>query len=80
MARRNYNTFIKKQKEEKKRKKKLLKMKKKEERKNQAGGKSTLDDMMAYVDKDGNITSEPPVEAAPKQAKEKEDDSPAADE
>ncbi len=54
------NRFIKQQKE----KKKLQKKKEKEERKrerqenNAKGG--NLEDMIAYVDKFGNITSEPP--------------------
>ncbi len=61
MGRKNFNAFIKKQKEEKKRKKLKEKKEKKEARKNQSVGTS-LEDMMAYVDKDGNITSEPPEE------------------
>jgi len=61
MGRKNFNAFIKKQKEEKKRKKNKEKREKKEARKNQEKGTS-LEDMMAYVDKDGNITSEPPEE------------------
>jgi len=61
MGRKNQNAYIKKQKEERKRKAKLAKKLKKEERRSQAtSGK--LEDMMAYVDKDGNITSEPPEE------------------
>jgi len=66
MGRKNFNAFIKKQKEAKRRKKKEGKKQKKEERKSQSTGGS-LDDMMAYLDKDGNITSEPPEEndAAP---------------
>jgi len=61
MGRKNQNTFIKKQKEEKKRKAKQEKKEKMEARKAQeTSGK--LEDMMAYVDKYGNITSEPPEE------------------
>jgi len=61
MGRKNQNAYIKKQKAEKKRKAKQEKLQKKEARKNQpSSGK--LEDMMAYVDKDGNITTEPPEE------------------
>ncbi len=61
MGRKNQNAYIKKQKAEKKRKAKKEKLQKKEARKNQhSSGK--LEDMMAYVDKDGNITTEPPEE------------------
>jgi len=56
MGRKNYNAYIKKQKEEKRRKRKEEKKQKKEERKSQASSSY----MTAYVDKDGNITSEPP--------------------
>lgn len=64
MGRKNQNTFIKKQKAEKRRKAKMEKMQKKEERKSQpSSGK--LEDMMAYVDEDGNITTEPPEENVP---------------
>ena len=59
MSRRNYNTFIKKQKAEKKRKAKLEKKLKRESRKEQASSGS-LEDMMAYVDEDGNIVSVDP--------------------
>ena len=59
MGRKNQNSFIKKQKQEQKRKAKEAKRKKMEARKNEPhSGK--LDDMMAYVDEFGNITSEPP--------------------
>lgn len=61
MGRKNQNAYIKKQKAEKKRKKKELKRKKMEERKNQDSS-SELKDMLAYVDEDGNITTEPPDE------------------
>ena len=57
MGRKNFNAFIKKQKEEQKRKKKEEKLRKKEEREHTSG---KLDDMIAYVDKDGNILDEPP--------------------
>jgi hypothetical protein len=61
MGRKNNNAYIKKQKAEKKRKKKEMKKKKMEERKSQETS-SELKDMMAYVDENGNITSEPPEE------------------
>jgi len=52
-------TFNKKEKEKKRRKKKLDKAQKKEERRaNSEGG--GLENMMAYVDEDGNITDTPP--------------------
>ena len=57
MGRKNFNTFLKKQKAEKKRKKKLEKQTKKEEREHTSG---SLDDMIAYVDEDGNIVDELP--------------------
>ncbi len=52
-------TWNKKEREKIKQKKKKDKEKKKEERKANPG-KSGLDDMIAYVDEHGNITSEPP--------------------
>jgi|SRR5215207_1860519 len=53
-------TFNKKEKEKQRQKQKQDKKVKMEERKaNQVKGKS-LDDMMAYIDEDGNITSTPP--------------------
>ena len=57
MGRKNYNTFLKYQKQEKKRKKKLEKQKKKEDREHTSG---SLQDMIAYVDEDGNIVDTPP--------------------
>lgn len=71
MSRRNYNTFIKKQKAEKKRKAKLEKKLKRESRKEQPSSGS-LEDMMAYVDEDGNIVSVDP--------EQDQDESPAKDE
>jgi len=61
MGGKNFNAFIKKQKAEKKRKKKENKRKKLEERKNEPTH-SNLEDMIAYVDEDGNIVSDPPEE------------------
>lgn len=53
------NAFIKKQKEFQRKKKREEKEKKKDERKkNSAGG--SLENMMAYVDEFGNLTSTPP--------------------
>ena len=58
MAKSN-NSFIKKQKEIKRKKNREEKEERKTERKkNAAGGK--LEDMMAYVDEFGNISSTPP--------------------
>jgi len=56
---RSQETFNKREKEKKRLKKKSDKEKKKEERKSseKTGG---LDDMIAYVDENGNITSTPP--------------------
>ena len=69
MSRKNHNAFLKKQRAERKRKAKLEKKQKMEERKNQpSSGK--LEDMMAYLDEDGNIISAPP---------EAEDSPPAED-
>ena len=53
------NSFIKKQKAEKKRKKKQEKMQK---RLDKESGSGELEDMIAYVDEFGNITSTPPEE------------------
>ena len=52
-------TFNKKEKEKKRQKKRLDKEQKKEERKANAGNKS-FEDMLAYVDENGQITSTPP--------------------
>jgi cold shock CspA family protein len=57
---RSQETMGKKEKEKKKAKKRQDKEEKKEERKaNSSKGKS-LDDMMAYLDENGNITNKPP--------------------
>jgi cold shock CspA family protein len=57
---RSQETFSKKENEKKRIKKKQDKQEKKEERKaNSTKGKS-LDDMMAYIDEDGNLSSTPP--------------------
>ncbi len=60
MAKSN-NSFIKKQKTEKRLKKRKEKEKKMTERKENSPS-SSFESMIAYVDKFGNITSEPPVE------------------
>jgi cold shock CspA family protein/ribosomal protein S18 len=53
-------TFSKKEKEKKKLKKRQEKQEKKEERKaNSANGKN-IDEMMAYIDENGNISDTPP--------------------
>ncbi len=51
-------SFGKKENEKKKQAKRLEKQKRKEAR--QAGGTSSFDDMIAYVDENGNITDTPP--------------------
>ncbi len=53
------NTFIKKQKEiEKKKKKEEKEQKKKERKENSVGG--DLENMLAYVDEYGNLSTKPP--------------------
>lgn len=53
-------TFSKKEKEKKKLQKRKEKEQKKEERKANARDGKNLDEMMAYVDENGNISSTPP--------------------
>lgn len=53
-------TFNKKEKEKKKLKKKKDKEERKEERKANASKGQSLDEMMAYVDENGNISATPP--------------------
>ncbi len=57
---RSTETFSKKEREKKKLKKQQDKKEKAEDRKNNTAKGKGLDDMMAYVDEDGNITSTPP--------------------
>jgi len=57
---RSQETFGKKENEKKKKQKKREKEQKKEERKTTSNKGKSLDDMMAYVDEFGNITSTPP--------------------
>lgn len=56
---RSQESFSKKEKEKLRHKKRLEKEQKKEERKSNSGGKS-FEDMIAYVDEFGRITSTPP--------------------
>lgn len=53
-------TFNKKEKEKKKLKKRQDKQEKMEERKSQGRNGNNLNEMMAYLDENGNITSTPP--------------------
>ena len=56
---RSQNSFMKLQRERKKKKKRMEKLQRKLDKKeHETSGK--LDDMIAYVDEYGNITSEPP--------------------
>ena len=54
------DTFGKKEKEKKRLKQRLDKQEKMEERKANAKEGKSLEDMMAYIDEDGNISSTPP--------------------
>lgn len=57
---RSQNSFIKKKKAEEKRKKQVEKFAKRLDKKNhESSGK--LEDMMAYVDENGNLSDTPPV-------------------
>ncbi len=53
-------TFNKKEREKQRQKQKQEKREKMEERKANAGKAKSFDDMIAYIDEDGNITSTPP--------------------
>jgi cold shock CspA family protein len=57
---RSLETFSKKEREKKKAIKQKDKKEKAEERKANSGKGKSLDDMMAYIDEHGNITSTPP--------------------
>ncbi|MVN23061.1 cold-shock protein [Mucilaginibacter arboris] len=57
---RSTETFSKKEKEKKRLKKQLDKKEKTEDRKANSDKGKSLDEMMAYVDENGNITSTPP--------------------
>lgn len=67
------NRFIKKQKTEKRLKKRQVKEQKKTDRKENSS-KGGFESMIAYVDKFGNITSEPPVEEVEQDEEESGDD------
>ena len=58
---RNQNSFIKNQKANKKKKKRLEKLQRKFDKKDQDTS-GELDDMIAYIDENGNILDEPPEE------------------
>jgi hypothetical protein len=62
----NSASYNKRQVEKNKRAKRKEKLKKKEERKNSP--KSTFDDMIAYVDKNGVIMSTPPDDTHPEES------------
>jgi hypothetical protein len=66
-------SFLKKQIAQKKRKKKKEKAERKLERKKQTTS-GALEDMLAYVDANGNITTEPPSEEIPEKPKENNHD------
>lgn len=57
---RSTETFSKKEKEKKRLKKQLDKKEKTEDRKANSDKGKSLEDMMAYIDENGNITSTPP--------------------
>lgn len=62
-------TFNKREREKKKAQKRKEKEQRKEERKEHAHEKQSLDDMIAYVDEYGNITSTPPDPSKRKEIK-----------
>jgi len=70
---RSQETFNKKEQEKKRAKKKQDKELKKEERKANSDKGKSLDDMMAYLDEDGNITSTPPDPTRKKKEIKQED-------
>lgn len=61
---RSQNSFIKKQKEKQKQMKKKAKEERKKLRQENNDKGSGLDGMMAYLDENGNIVSEPPERSA----------------
>jgi hypothetical protein len=67
---RSNNKAIKKQKADKRAKKRIEKINTRLEKKNHPKG--DFESMIAYVDKFGNITSEPPVEVEPEPETEEE--------
>lgn len=66
---RSQETYNKKEKEKKRLKKKQDKLKKKEERKSGSEKGKSMDDMIAYVDEEGNLSSTPPDPAKKKKIK-----------
>src|SRR5690349_1539901 len=60
MAAKSKETFNKKEKEKKRLKQRQEKKERMEERKANAGKGKSLQDMMAYIDENGNISSTPP--------------------
>ncbi len=66
---RSQESFSKKEREKKKDKKKKDKMKRREEVREESTKGKSLDDMLAYVDEDGNITSTPPDPSKKKKIK-----------
>jgi hypothetical protein len=57
-------TFNKRNRELKKQKQKEDKLQKKEERKSQGSSGKNLEDMLAYVDENGNLSSTPPEQSS----------------
>lgn len=70
---RSQETFNKKEKEKQRQKRKQEKEQRREERKASSEKGKGLDDMIAYVDEDGNITSTPPDPAKKKSEIKTED-------
>ncbi|TXK31148.1 cold shock domain-containing protein [Pontibacter qinzhouensis] len=70
---RSQETFSKKENEKKRHKKKQDKEQKKEERKANASKGQSLDDMLAYVDENGNISTTPPDPTKKKKVIKQED-------
>ena len=66
---RSQETYNKKEKEKQRLKKKKEKLQRKEDRKAGAEKGKSLEDMLAYVDEDGNITSTPPDPSKKKKIK-----------
>lgn len=71
---RSSETFSKREKEKQRAQKRQEKERKKEERKANGGEGKSLEDMMAYVDENGNLTSTPPDQSRKKVIKVSEID------
>lgn len=69
---RSKETWNKKETAKKKQKKRKDKEQRREEKKSQANEGSSLDDMIAYVDEEGNITSTPPDPTRKKKIKQED--------